>query len=360
MEERAAWLRLGMNGAIGPAAQRKLLSQFGLPQHIFAASARALADAIGEEAAQALKKPADEARLTQALRWLDQPQHHLITLSDSTYPRTLLEIADPPPMLFVRGRPALLARPCLAVVGSRNPTPQGALNSEAFAQLLSIAGLTVVSGLALGIDGAAHRGALRGPGSTIAVVGAGADVTYPQRHRDLTDAIAREGAVVSEFPLGTPPLNSNFPRRNRVISGLARGVLVVEAAVGSGSLITARCAIDQGRDVFAIPGSIHSPLSKGCHALIKQGAKLVETADDVLSELHLQPARPPAARSAADRISKHELDFLAAMGYDPVTPDILCSMFNLTPDVVSAMLSRLELAGHVVRVPGGAYQRVVT
>jgi DNA processing protein len=242
-------------------------------------------------------------------------------------------------------------------VGSRNATPQGLANATGFARVLSEAGLTIASGLALGIDAAAHRGALQGEGSTVAVLGTGIDVVYPPRNAGLHRAIAERGALVSEFPLGTPPIGDNFPRRNRLISGLARGVLVVEAALASGSLITARLAVEQGRDVFAIPGSIHSPLSKGCHALIKEGAKLVESAQDVLGELG--GAAPPRTVSTVQQSSaevEHEL--LKHLGHDPCNVDTLCQRSGLTPDTVSAMLLQLELEGRVASLPGGRYQRI--
>jgi DNA processing protein len=241
------------------------------------------------------------------------------------------------------------------MVGSRNATPQGIENATSFARAFSAAGLTIVSGLALGIDAAAHRGALEGEGSTIAVLGAGVDVAYPPRNRELQRRIAERGALVSELPLGTPAVAANFPRRNRLISGLARGVLVVEAALASGSLITARLAAEQGRDVFAIPGSIHSPLAKGCHALIKDGAKLVESAEDVLGELGLGAA---AARTVAQSSPEVAHELLQHLGHDPCNVDTLCRRSGLTPDIVSAMLLELELQGRVASLPGGRYQRI--
>lgn len=255
----------------------------------------------------------------------------------------------------MRGRIGLLSRSCIAIVGSRNSTPQGAVNAEAFARTLSEAGLTVVSGMALGIDAAAHRGALCGPASTVAVIGTGPDRVYPARNRELAHTIAEQGTLVSEFPVGTPALAANFPRRNRVISGLARAVLVVEAAERSGSLITARLAADQGRDVFAIPGSIHSPLSKGCHRLIKQGAKLVDDARDILDELGLQQAAP-GGESADPRGMDDPL--LAQMGFDPCDVDTLVQRCGSAPETVVADLLRLELEGWVASLPGGRYQRL--
>jgi DNA processing protein len=352
-----AWLRFSLAPNLGPAAQRKLLSAFGSPQEVLAAPPTALARAAGESAAIALQSGPDTALVQRTLDWLQDPGNHLVTLAEPRYPHLLLQTADPPLLLFVKGRLELLDRPALAVVGSRTATPRGARDAEAFAQALSDAGLTIVSGLALGIDGAAHRGGLSGTGSSVAVVGTGLDKVYPARNRELAHRLAVEGALVSEFPLGTPPLARNFPRRNRVISGLARGCLVVEAALRSGSLITARQALDQGREVFAIPGSIHSPLSKGCHWLIKQGAKLVESAQDVLEELGLMPVSPRATESFQP-LQADEATLLAAMGYEPIDADTLYERTGLTPDTASAILLRLELEGHLSRLPGGLLQRM--
>jgi len=348
----AAWIKLSLVPGLGGQGLRKLLGAFGLPQNILRAGHSALASVVSAEVATRLLSHLDAAAVDAALDWAAADGHAVITLADSDYPQLLLETSDPPALLYLRGRRELLARPCLAVVGSRNATPQGAANAEQFARAFSEAGLTIVSGLALGIDAAAHRGGLDGPASTIAVLGTGADIVYPQSNRALGERIAHDGLIVSEFPLGTPPHGGNFPRRNRVISGLARGCLVVEAALASGSLITARLAAEQGRDVFAIPGSIHSPHSKGCHALIKQGAKLVESAQDLLQELRIeaQLAPPAAARAAGSGL-------LAHLGYDPCDIDTLCARSGLTADVVSAMLLQLELDGKVAHLPGGQYQR---
>ena len=267
----------------------------------------------------------------------------------------LLEIADPPPLLYLRGQTALLEKSGLAIVGSRNASPQGLANAEGFARAFSDAGLTIISGLALGVDAAAHRGGLSGSGSTIAVLGTGADSLYPASNRKLGEEIANRGLLVSEFPVGTPPVAANFPRRNRLISGLARGCLVVEAAVSSGSLITARQAGEQGREVFAIPGSIHSPLSRGCHLLIKQGAKLVESAADVLEELG---AEKPTMSGSIPKQSGVDNELLLHMGYDICTLDALVSRSRLTVDAVSAMLLNLELEGKIASLPGGRFQRL--
>jgi DNA processing protein len=303
----------------------------------------------------------------RALAWSQQQNHAILTLADSDYPPQLLEIPDPPPLLYVRGHRHLLAANSIAIVGSRSATHQGIANAEQFARALSNGGWTITSGLALGIDAAAHRGGLAGPGATIAVVGHGVDRLYPQSNLVLAQHIANQGVIVSEFPLGAPPLRGNFPRRNRLIAGLSRGCLVVEAALGSGSLITARLALEQGREVFAIPGSIHSPVSRGCHALIKQGAKLVETGRDVLDELG-GVVHHPLATTTAERDNKGglernpsppELRLLQHMGYDPCTLDTLISLSGLTAETVSAMLLQLELEGRVVSLPGALYQRVL-
>ena len=349
----AAWLRLSLVPGLGGQSLRKLLSAFGLPQHILAAGRSALARVVSAEVAARILSDVDSPAVDAALEWAAAENHAVLTLADSDYPPALLETPDPPALLYLRGRRALLERPGLAVVGSRNATPQGTSNAEQFARAFSSAGLTIISGLALGIDAAAHRGGLDAAGSTIAVLGTGADLLYPQRNHALGERIAHEGLIVSEFALGTPPHGGNFPRRNRVISGLARGCLVVEAALASGSLITARLAAEQGRDVFAIPGSIHSPHSKGCHALIKQGAKLVESAQDLLQELGVAglAASPASGGPAASGL-------LAHLGYDVCDIDTLCARSGLTADKVSAMLLQLELDGKVASLPGGRYQRV--
>ncbi|MBU0600968.1 MAG: DNA-processing protein DprA [Gammaproteobacteria bacterium] len=351
----AAWLRLTLTHGLGLESQRRLLSVLGPPERIFAASGTAIAAAVGERAARALAAFDGDADVARALEWLAQPGNHLITLADKAYPAALLEIPDPPTVLYVKGRVELLNARALAIVGARNATAQGVTTAGQFARELSRGGLTIVSGLALGCDAAAHAGALDGPGSTIAVIGTGADRIYPSRNQDLARRIAESGAVVSEFPLGTPALRENFPRRNRIISGLSRGVLVVEAAARSGTLITARLAGDQGREVFAIPGSIHSPLSKGCHQLIRQGAKLVDDARDILSELGQDPV-PAVADN--DCVSPDQKNLLEAMGFDPVGVDMLAQHTGLTADTLSAMLLALELESRVAVLPDGRFQRI--
>lgn len=355
--ELAAWLRLNAVPGLGPRGQRKLLSALGLPSQIYAAGRAALSKHVGEELARRILEHQPTRDIDTALAWASAPRHHIITLADAAYPAALLQIPDPPILLYASGDIDLLGRPMLAVVGSRNATAQGLSNAEQFSAALSQAGLTIVSGLALGIDAAAHRGALRGQASTVAVLGTGVDTPYPARNASLYDAIAERGLLLSEFPLGTPAVAQNFPRRNRLISGLARGVLVVEAALSSGSFITARYAGEQGRDLMAIPGSIHSPLSRGCHALIKQGAKLVESAQDVLEELGGWEGAA-LARQASMPGTDEDDPILRHLGHDPCTLDILCQRSGLTPDAVSAMLLQHELAGRIACLPGGRYQRV--
>jgi DNA processing protein len=353
----ASWLQLALTPGIGPVTFQRLLRQFGLPQAVLAKKRAELAAFASPALLAALDSEEVAQSVARSLAWASEPGHWVITLADEVYPRLLLEIADPPSLLYARGRVELLQRAALAIVGSRNATLQGEANAQTLARALSEAGLTVVSGLALGIDAAAHRGGLAGPGSTIAVLGTGIDVVYPSRNAPLAAEIAERGLLLSEFPLGTAPAAQNFPRRNRLISGLARGCLVVEAALASGSLITARAAADQGREVFAIPGSIHSPLAKGCHALIKSGAKLVESAEDVLAEL--AGFRPSGYASTTKQMpTGTETGLLAHMGHDPVDVDSLCSRAGMSAEQVSSELLRLELDGRVAALPGGLYQRL--
>ncbi len=350
----AAWLRLTLIPGIGGETQRKLLAAFGLPEAVFAAGRLAARSVIGERA-DLLFDFDPSAAVDHGIAWASTPGQHILTLADAGYPPALLEIADPPNVLYVRGNPDLLRHRGLAVVGSRNATPQGLQTAESFAGALAGHGLSIISGLALGIDAAAHRGALAAGGITIAVIGTGADRLYPARNRELALAIAEHGAIVSEFPLGTPAIAANFPRRNRIISGLSRGVLVVEAAPESGSLITARLAAEQGREVFAIPGSIHSPVARGCHKLIKQGAKLVEAARDVLEELGELEASAILPMQAA---AANDNPLLAALGHDPCGLDDLLERTGLATDHLLGELLALELAGQVVTLPGNRYQRL--
>ena len=364
-DELAAWLRLALTPGLGDSAARKLLAAFGLPQRIFEQGTDALGAILTAAQRNALDAPpADlEERVQTTLQWLrDGPGRRIVTLGDPDYPAPLLNIADPPLMLYLLGQPWTGAStPAIAVVGSRNPTAQGRDNARRFGRALAGAGLTVVSGLALGVDGAAHEGALDGaaPGqlATIAVVGTGLDRVYPKQHLQLAHRIAERGLLASEYPLGTPPLAANFPRRNRLIAALSQGTLVVEAALQSGSLITARLAAEQGKEVFAVPGSIHSTHSRGCHALLRQGAKLVENAQDVLEELRLGPAAP-ATKATTVPPRSEDAAVLHALGFDPVGLDALIDRTGLPASQLQARLLELELAGQVARLPGGLFQRV--
>lgn len=299
-------------------------------------------------------------------RWLETSGTRLLPGTDPAFPALLRQIPDPPIALFLRGDASLLGAPQLAIVGSRNPSGEGRRNAEEFAAFLARSGLAITSGMALGIDAAAHRGALKAGGATLAVWGTGLDKIYPPSHRELAAEIAAQGLLVSEFAPGTPPLPYNFPRRNRIISGLAVGTLVVEAAHSSGSLITARLASEQGREVFAIPGSIHNPLARGCHRLIREGAKLVESAKDIFEELapllalDATPARSSekADAPAADSEDPEYHLLLNSMDYAPTSVDALVERTGLTPEVVSSMLLMLELQGQVEAAPGGHYSRV--
>jgi DNA processing protein len=392
-DELALWLRLGAADGIGLVATRKLLAAFGLPENIFAQSKQALQAFLKPAQITAIHQPPKELeQLMQATwDWLQTPcesgtMRQVVSLADAGYPKALLTLTDPPPLLYLTGSQSVyesvLAQEhaCdIAIVGSRHATPQGLQNARSFAKAFAQTGLNIVSGLALGIDGAAHEGALdaqqdfgHAAGSTIAVVGTGLDRVYPKRHHALAHRIVQQGLILSEFPIGTPPLAENFPRRNRIIAALTQGTLVVEAAVQSGSLITARQALDLGKEVFAIPGSIHSPQSKGCHHLIKQGAKLVESAQDVLEELPMTPSRahPNTTISIANYIdtaggegsfgsqsSSHNA-LLQALGHDPVSLDALIDRTGIPAANLQVQLLELELLGDVARLPGGLFQRM--
>jgi len=402
-EELASWLRLTLTPGVGNETARKLLAAFGLPEAVFSQSVQALTQVVSATQAASLRTEPDELAdlLEVTWAWLQASgegcaQRHILVLGDAHYPASLLSIEDPPLMLYLLGAgkfitnssltPVEYAQPAtnliasaltsslinsVAVVGSRNPTPQGASNARQFSKALGLAGLTVVSGLALGVDGAAHEGALDSLEAgatrlaTVAVVGTGLDRVYPKGHRDLAHRIAQNGVIISEYPLGTPPLPANFPKRNRLIAGLAQGTLVIEAALKSGSLITARLSAEQGKDVFAIPGSIHSTQSRGCHALIKQGAKLVESAQDVLEELKIETVSPVAtdfvAAHASDAGATALFDveeaLMEALGFDPVGLDALQARCSLDTASLQAQLMTLELNGQVGRLPGGLFQR---
>ncbi len=404
-DELNGWLRLSLTRGVGNGIARKLLSAFGLPEVIFKQPSAALLQIVSASQATALREePAELSTLLETTwTWLNDispgaARRQIVVLGDADYPPSLLAMEDPPLMLYLLGAGSLIlnsesphegepahvtsslaqllsdhASRSLAIVGSRNPTPQGAANGRQFAKAFVQAGLTVVSGLALGIDGAAHVGALEGrsgahvPLATVAVVGTGLDRVYPRAHRDLAHRIAQHGLLISEYPLGTPPLTANFPKRNRLIAGLTQGTLVVEAALKSGSLITARLTVEQGKEVFAIPGSIHSTQSRGCHSLIKQGAKLVESAMDVLEELKLDiGAFNDTAQQVNDQDSSNieaptdtDQYLLDCLGFDPVGLDALQVRSGLATAALQAQLMTLELDGKVARLPGGMFQRLV-
>ena len=416
LQDVAAWLRLANASGLPPIALRALLAEFGGPQAVLNQPFGALAATAGEKAAHAVlgAPPRSELGsfdecLARTLEWASVPGNTIVTLADCAYPPALLTMPDPPPLLYVKGRLDLLHARAVAIVGSRSATPQGIDDARRFAQALSDAGLAIVSGLALGIDGAAHRGGLSGPGGTIAVIGTGADLVYPPLHHALVHEIATNGTIVSEWPLGTPARPANFPQRNRLIAGLASGVLIVEAAMRSGSLITARFANEMGRDVFAIPGSIHAPLSRGCHRMIKQGAKLVETPEDILEEfgftvqseaaaapvskprkrgktrpsedagtgpatsefaLQLQDAsgsgcaargKPASASWASASLKPADPEaerLLDALGHSPATLEILAERTDMDGATLQSLLLQLELSGRIGALPGGRFARL--
>ncbi len=357
------WLTLSRISGLGVTGFNKLLLAFGEPRAIFAAPVSALRAHVPDAVANEIHHGPCHAVAEPVFSWLTYPGNALITLADQDYPAALLQIANPPPLIYLKGRRELLGRPAIAIVGSRHGTPQGLLDAHAFAATLSACGLCIVSGLALGIDAAAHRGGLAGISSTIAVVGTGLDIVYPRTNHPLAHDIAKRGLLISEFSLGTVAKSGNFPRRNRLISGLSLGCLIIEAAQRSGSLITARLAAEQGREVFALPGAIHSPLSKGCHALIKQGAKLVEGAQDILDEISWQsPAIIPQATNHDESPSvatPEREQLLSVMSHTPCDISTLATRSGLTAEVVCAMLLSMELGGEVAVLPGGLYQCLV-
>ncbi|GMQ88593.1 MAG: DNA-processing protein DprA [Gammaproteobacteria bacterium] len=369
-DETRFWLALNRTTGIGARSCRKLLADYGSPSNVFHAAPDQLrATGVRSESIDALANP-DWESVDRDLAWLTESGNRLLTCLDPGYPPLLKEIPDPPALLFVHGDPEYLTQPQLAIVGSRNPSRDGAALAREFSAHLASCGLTITSGLATGIDGAAHQGALQAGGSTVAVTGTGLDRVYPAQHRELAHQIAENGALVSEFPPGTLPLPGNFPRRNRIISGLSLGTLVIEAALRSGSLITARTALEQGREVFAIPGTIHNPLARGCHALIREGAKLVETGDHILEELAslvslcLSHTEGTTTSKTEDndsdnpgRLDSEYVNLLQLMGYEPVSVDQLVQRSGLTPEQVSSMLLLLELEDFIAASPGGRYTR---
>lgn len=354
--ELVLWVALCNIHGLGNQGIYQLLKAFGNPKSVFSASYSQLRQIVPDAIAEKINAGPDESAAEDMLSWLEADNNHVITLADAEYPQSLLQIADPPPILYAKGNLHWLNTIGIAVVGSRNASPQGEKNAEDFSQALAHHGYTIISGMALGVDGAAHRGALKANGATIAVVGTGLDIVYPAKHRELAHQIAERGLILSEFPLGTPSKAQNFPRRNRIISGLSVGCLVVEANVQSGSLITARLAAEQGREVFAIPGSIHSPVSKGCHQLIKQGAKLVDDIQDIVDELGIISRENNFSESKKSLESNPLLD---SMGFEPVTIEALLERSGLTSENLSAMLLMLELESKVASLPGGRYQRLV-
>jgi len=361
------WLALYHAPGIGPARFHRLLEKFRDPADILHAGTGKLQQlGLPDSTIEALRQP-DVQAIERDLEWLAKPGNRIMTCHDPDYPVLLQEISDPPPLLYLHGNVRVLQEPQLAMVGSRNPTAAGRQTAIDFARHLSAAGLVITSGLALGIDTAGHQGALDAGSPTVAVMGTGLDRVYPASNRDLARQIAGIGLLVSEFPPGTPPRAENFPRRNRVISGLSLGTLVVEAAIRSGSLISARYALEQGREVFAIPGSIHNPLARGCHHLIRQGAKLVETAQDIMDELGalanaFEPGAttpiPSADQKATSQLAEDYAQLLEYISFENTSIDMLVKTTHLTPAEVSSMLLQLEMNGYIAANPGGFYNRL--
>ena len=354
------WLALHRIPGVGSVTFRSLLKKIGPPREIFRQNRQTLITlGLGDKVLKHIQNP-DWNTVDNDLLWLEKSDNHLVTISDRLYPLALKEIPDPPPLLFVHGDVSILSQPQIAIVGSRNPTPMGIKHAHDFAYSLSYSGLSITSGLALGIDGASHRGALDGEGTTIAVTGNGLDRVYPARHKSLAMEIGRNGALISEFPPGTPPSANNFPRRNRIISGLSLGTLVIEAAINSGSLITARMAMEQGREVFAIPGSIQNPLSRGCHALLREGAKLVETVEDIFDEIKYIACNPPTLPplESDEDLEKEHKKLLEYIAYDPTAIDTLVGTTGESPESIASMLLVLELKGFISSAAGGCYYRI--
>jgi len=357
------WLALMHAPGIGPVSYQNLLQEYGNPETIFDIRNHKPSRCLSGLVIDYLRNP-DWSAVEKDLAWQGQAGNYILTYQDAYYPALLKEIPDPPPVLFVTGNVELLSSLQIAIVGSRNPSPTGRDTAQELAAHLSHYGLAITSGLALGIDAAAHRGALDTHGPTIAVMGTGLDQVYPARHQQLAKQITERGALVSEFPPGTPPLAENFPRRNRIISGLSIGTLVVEAALRSGSLITARMALEQGREVFAVPGSIHNPLARGCHQLIRQGAKLVENTQDILEELGtlteaaLSWHNADAIPSIPDKLDQQHAHVLNNLGFEPTSVDTLVERTGLTAESLSSILLVLELHNQIISVPGGSYVRL--
>lgn len=359
LDDIQTWLALSFVPGLGPAKLLSLFKAYSCPADIFSASKHELSSlGLDSTAIAGIARP-KQKDVEQAMAWAQRPDQHIITWHSRKYPSLLREIPGAPPLFYLRGKLDVLHSPQLAMVGSRNPTPTGRDTAHAFARDLSSAGLTITSGLAIGIDTASHEGALDAQGITIAVLGTGLEYIYPARNKGLAERICERGAIISEFPLKTLGQPANFPRRNRLISGLSTGVLVVEAALKSGSLITANYALEQGREVFAIPGSIHNPLARGCHAILRQGAKLTETSADILEELAPLVASLNTQKSGAQQtFAFNGLDFdhqklVKCIGFEVTTVDIIMQRSGLGADVITSMLPTLELFGMITSVPGG-------
>ena len=358
------WLDLSLTNGVGGKTMRTLLGVYGSPKAVLSAPETELRRHVSPALAGHLCRDDRSAAVTAALRWLreDGRNRHILTLADAAYPQQLLETDDPPALLYACGDMALLQKRMVAVVGSRSASSAGLRNTEIFVRALAEAGCCIVSGLAQGVDAAAHKGALAATGETVAVIATGMDIVYPRTHRALALDITRSGLLLSEFPLGTKPLASHFPRRNRIISGLTEACLVMEATLKSGSLITAQLAAEQGRDVFAVPGSINSPLHRGCHRLIKHGARLAENVHDVLEELNIQPPRAAAPQhyeeNRAAGSSSVDGDILPFVNYEPTSIDDIALRSGVAADVLMPVLLDLEITGKIVSTAGGCFQRV--
>ncbi|OED45226.1 DNA protecting protein DprA [Endozoicomonas sp. (ex Bugula neritina AB1)] len=357
------WLLLSLMPGLGPIKTQRLLECFGTPERVVLAPQQELRRVLSGKVADTIGSRTTQQKINRQLQltkqWLDSSEaHHIITPDSHLYPELLKALPDAPVILYVIGNPSLLSEPQIAVVGSRRPTPSGCRVAKEFSEQLAHSGLVITSGMAMGIDGAAHQGALSSYGGTIAVLGTGVDQIYPVRHKNIYSLIASNGALVSEFPLGTTPFAGNFPKRNRIISGLSLGVLVVEAALESGSLISARMAAEQGREVFAVPGSVINPLSKGCHKLIRDGAVLVESADDILMELAPQLQQQIKVSVPFSAIQSKEIDplrlkVIESMGYDVISIDLLSEICGIPCHELSALLTEMELDGVIEATPGG-------
>lgn len=359
-EDLRYWLALSLATNLSAHRFHELIRQFGSPKTLLESDTHTRHSLKVSETVKGYLLEPDWKRVDEHLAWKEKdPNHHIIPFNDHLYPQQLRQISDPPPTLFISGQPEALHEPQIALVGSRNPSPMGRETAYAFAQALSEAGLTITSGMALGIDAASHKGALSAKGRTIAVFGTGIDVIYPSSHHKLAAEIAQHGALVSEFPLHTPPVAAYFPQRNRTVSGLSLGTLVVEAAARSGSLITARLATEQGREVFAIPGSIHSPTAHGCHSLLRNGAKLVESVTDILEEIaQFEPLFTSKSTKRSYNNSQNQLDeenrkLLECVGFEATAVDTVVNRTGLSVEHVTSSLMILELKGFIYSTPGG-------